>query len=506
MDCLLNAANVSSRSKTGALTAHTTASLSPLVSGILGVLPRCLAVYQNAAAVVRLAATVGVDRASFKDVLDASLSGIVGMTGCLYLIQVQLMKLLPDWRRRQDIVRAALRTASAGAHMHNSLSLLTLPPKYEDVTSSRGSKPRSIPPQMNRTPALDEAFKGAMRGLSDLWLRVLTGEKAEIKALHLARTLMQEQLVPPVLLHEEASLRPPSAQQLAPLTLDLVWGMEGMMQMMHHHQRMSLRQPSQEVNIQRWLTGTQCETLQQLLTGARVLLVLFGHVINVLAEPAAVGPAGLAAQPASWLPCGNSLVEGWCTRLLARVCQLLCITSPSVPGVPTPMVLLVCIELINMYKHLLDGVHQAPPSMSPEAERLLACVVMVVTVVVPLDLCVADVQPLPHVREAPCCMESYRDAAVYTLLSGVEAEQVWIWQALAAGTPAEASLASVLQGAANKLQLPHLVAPAPQGWQPGRLALDTGRASPELLVLCFKCFLPLQYLDSLEEELIRILS
>ncbi|GFH12444.1 hypothetical protein HaLaN_08138, partial [Haematococcus lacustris] len=41
---------------------------------------------------------------------------------------------------------------------------------------------------------------------------------------------MQEQLVPPVLRHEEANLRPPSAQQLAPLALDLVWGMEGMLQ------------------------------------------------------------------------------------------------------------------------------------------------------------------------------------------------------------------------------------------------------------------------------------
>ncbi|KAL6764233.1 hypothetical protein V8C86DRAFT_2478108 [Haematococcus lacustris] len=230
MDCLLSAANTSSRSKTGALTAHTTASPLPLVSGILGVLPRCLAVYQNAAAVVRLAATVGVDRASFKDVFDASLSGIVGMTVTLYLVMVQLMKLLPDWRRRQDIVRVALRIASAGAHMHNSLSLLMLPPKYEDVTCSRGSKPRSIPPLMNRTPAMDKTFKGAVRGLSDLWLQVLTSEKAELQALHLARTLMQEQLVPPVLLHEEASLRPPSAQQLAPLALDLVWGMEGMLQ------------------------------------------------------------------------------------------------------------------------------------------------------------------------------------------------------------------------------------------------------------------------------------
>ncbi|GFH10093.1 hypothetical protein HaLaN_05344 [Haematococcus lacustris] len=82
--------------------------------------------------------------------------------------------------------------------------------------------------------------------------------------------------------------RAPYHEQLAPLALDLVWGMEGML------------------------------------------------------------------QPASWLPCGNSLVEGWCSQLLDKP------------------------------------------------------------------------------------------------------EQVWGWQALAAGTPAEASLASVLQGAANKLQLPHL--------------------------------------------------
>ncbi|KAL6755796.1 hypothetical protein V8C86DRAFT_3098428 [Haematococcus lacustris] len=119
--------------------------------------------------------------------------------------------------------------------------------------------------------------------------------------------------------------------------------------------------------------------------------------------------------------------------------------------------------------------------MSPEAERLLSCLTLVLTVALPLDAWLAVSPSLPAARVKPLKQAS----AIHTLLTLVEPEQVWSWQALAAGTPAEASLASVLQGAANKLQLPHLVAPAPQGWQPGRLTLDMGRGPPEFMTLCF---------------------
>ncbi|KAL6755795.1 hypothetical protein V8C86DRAFT_3137400, partial [Haematococcus lacustris] len=212
MDRLLETAIASTRIKTGALTAHNTASPLPLVSGILGVLPRCLVVYQNAAAVARLAATVCVDRARFKYVLDASLSGIC-----------------------------------------------------EDVTFSRGLKPRWKPALMDRSPDLDEAVKEAVQSTSDLWLRVLTSKEAELKAINISRTLMQEQLVPPVLL--DGDLRQPSAQQLAPVALDLVLSMEGMMQVMQQHWRMF---PSmacvQMISKKGSLFQAWC-----------VLLILFGH-------------------------------------------------------------------------------------------------------------------------------------------------------------------------------------------------------------------------------------
>ncbi|GFH28582.1 hypothetical protein HaLaN_27094, partial [Haematococcus lacustris] len=109
---------------------------------------------------------------------------------------------------------------------------------------------------------------------------------------------------------EEVLPPPPSVQQLAPLALDLVWGMEGMLQVLRCHRLMYAH------------VRERGATTARLVDGYRALLALFGHVIEVLAEPAAVGPSGLAAQPASWLPCGNSLVEGWCTRLLAETCQL----------------------------------------------------------------------------------------------------------------------------------------------------------------------------------------
>ncbi|GFH22270.1 hypothetical protein HaLaN_19712 [Haematococcus lacustris] len=138
-----------------------------------------------------------------------------------------------------------------------------------------------------------------------------------------------------------------------------------------------------------------------------------------------------------------------------------------------------CRALADSHKFLLLGRQQAPPSMSPEAERLLACLTLVLTVALPLDTWLAAIASV-QADEVEVIEQGLCD-----LLTRVEPQQVWSWQALAAGTPAEASLASVLQGAAKKLQLPHLVAPAPQGWQPGRLTLDRGRGPPELMALCF---------------------
>ncbi|KAL6755789.1 hypothetical protein V8C86DRAFT_177921 [Haematococcus lacustris] len=189
-------------------------------------------------------------------------------------------------------------------------------------------------------------------------------------------------------------------------------------------------------------------------------LILCGHVLELLATPSVVGPAGLAAQPASWLPCGNSLVEGWCSQLLDRVCQLFCINSPDLEGpLDHARRMEECQALAFSHTYLFRVQEQASPRMSPEAERLLSCLMLVLTVALPLDTWLAAAPSLP----ADGAKVLKQASAIHDLLTRVELEQVWSWQALAAGTPAEASLASVLQGAANKLQLPHLVTPAPQG-------------------------------------------
>ncbi|KAJ9524216.1 hypothetical protein QJQ45_005006 [Haematococcus lacustris] len=156
-----------------------------------------------------------------------------------------------------------------------------------------------------------------------------------------------------------------------------------------------------------------------------------------------------------------------------------CINSPDLEGPPDHTRLTGCRGLACSQFYLLEVQEQVPTSMSPEAERLLSCLTLVLTVALPLDTWLAVSPSLPA-DEAEIVGQ-----AIHDLLTRVEAEQVWGWQALAAGTPAEASLASVLQGAANKLQLPHLVAPAPRGWQPGRLTLDRGRGPPEFMTLCF---------------------
>ncbi|KAL6755765.1 hypothetical protein V8C86DRAFT_2668405, partial [Haematococcus lacustris] len=150
-----------------------------------------------------------------------------------------------------------------------------------------------------------------------------------------------------------------------------------------------------------------------------VLLHVLGHVIKVLADPAAVGPAGLAAQPASWLPCGNSLVEGWCSQLLDRVCQLLYVNSPDLEGPMDHTRSLGCGGLAGSHTFLLRVQEQAPPSMSPEAERLLSCLMLVLTVALPLDTWLAVTPSLP----AAGAKVLKQTSTIHELLTCVEPEQ-----------------------------------------------------------------------------------
>ncbi|KAJ9524208.1 hypothetical protein QJQ45_004987 [Haematococcus lacustris] len=457
-DCLLCIVRileaVSAPSHPGAVTTlgpsppSPSASTSSLQSVILSVLPRSVTVFQACIVAVRLAVKISS---------VTSPSSFPHSIRVLYFALCRTMKLMvqlwPDQRCRPAMLRVLARTAAAGAHSYTTLALL-----LDDA------------PELERAPELEQTLSTTITRVCFVWMLLLAppGRYEQLSGASFTRSDGQCKAAldaandMPKVLHQ-----PPSAQQLAPLALDLVWGMEGMLQMMHHHWCTFQTVVIEETGTNTFSFFASCGTS----------LDLFGRVIEVLALSSVVGPAGLAAQPAAWLPCGNSLVEGWCTRLLDRVCHLLCITTPGLKGSLEHKRLQGCRTLADSHKFLLQGLQQAPSSMSPEAERLLACLTLVLTVALPLDTWLAAIASV-QADEVKVIEQGLCD-----LLTRVEPEQVWSWQALAAGTPAEASLASVLQGAAKKLRLPHLVAPAPQGWQPGRLTLDRGRGPPELMRL-----------------------
>ncbi|KAL6755791.1 hypothetical protein V8C86DRAFT_177934 [Haematococcus lacustris] len=433
-------------------TTPSSASSSPLLSIVLNVLPRYLVLLRGTVAAVWLGATHDTHYT-----LNAFPSCFRHSYSSLCLAMRLTVELWPDVRCRPAMLRLLARTAAAGAHGYSALTLLLDgAPDYEAG--------------LERTPQLKASLVHTLDCVCGVWVTLLMPHSATKQAssnmhIRLNDSHQQGQYAKGSAAcgRKEDYNLPPSAQQLAPLALDLVWGMDGMLQMMQQHWRIFWPMACEDVS----------RGVPILYNAACTSLILFGHVVNVLAEPAAVGPAGLAAQPASWLPCGNSLVEGWCSQLLDRMCQLLCINSPDLEGPPDHTRLTGCQALACGNMFLPQVQEQLPTSMSPEAERLLSCLTLVLTVALPLDAWLAVSPSLPAA------------SAIHDVLTLVEAEQVWSWQALAAGTPAEASLASVLQGAANKLQLPHLVAPAPQGWQPGRLTLDRGRGPPEFMRLCF---------------------
>ncbi|KAJ9524467.1 hypothetical protein QJQ45_019582 [Haematococcus lacustris] len=458
-------------------TAPSSASRLPLLPVVLSVLSRCLTALQAGVASTQLCASIGTLKMpdAFPTCLKASYTLLCDA------LQV-MVELCPDWRCRPTVLRLLVRTAAAGAHAYSALALLLDgAPHYEAETRFLSDLKRT-PELKALSPELEAILSDTLECVCSGWVFLLLPleESEQASSSQSAESNASRN-------QEELPHQPPSAQQLAPLALDLVWGMEGMLQV----RRRVWSAEAAEV----W-QGARAEMMQQhwrmfppmarvedssLFRICCASLDLFGHVINALAEPTAVGPAGLAALPASWLPCGNSLVEGWCSQLLDRVCQLLCINSPGLKGRPDHTRLDGCHALACSHTFLPEVQEQAPPSMSPEAERLLSCLMLVLTVALPLDTWLAGSPSLPADGA------EITEQAIHDLLTRVEAEQVWSWQALAAGTPAEASLASVLQGAANKLQLPHLVAPAPQGWQPGRLTLDRGRGPPEFMRLDAGC-------------------
>ncbi|KAL6748840.1 hypothetical protein V8C86DRAFT_1102816 [Haematococcus lacustris] len=421
---------------------------------ILGLLARCVPEYQCLIVVVDLTLAIGaVVGSTFvgQQKPELFLPNLAAMYATLYKSIMVLMRFMPDWRCRPAVLSTALHVAAAGSLAHHTLVSLLPSTDHVNRMPHTTSGPSLLPPTvLEDLPKLEEEVSNVSLHANYLWSLVLAQDGVEEPSMKPFQ--VDDNFRNRLTTDKVAVLPSPSSPQLAPLALDLVLGMENTLQMVMRHQDM----------VWKWPFWNDGNLVQGLADGYRTLLALFGHVIEVLAEHAAVGPAGLAAQPASWLPCGNSLVEGWCTRLLAGVCKLMCIATPDSADVPLILKMMLNRRLHGSYKLLLRGQRQAPPSMSPEAERLLSCLNLVLTAMVPQDLCLAMAAAVANTVPED------------TTLSKLQPEQVWTWQALAAGTPAEATLQGLLSALASLFQVQGLVTPIAPGWRPQHLTLALG--------------------------------
>ncbi|KAJ9505222.1 hypothetical protein QJQ45_030179 [Haematococcus lacustris] len=451
-------------------TSHTNARVassrqSAAVPDILSLLARFLPEFQAALVALKISAAISNVNESIAieiETLEFCLTYLPTMYKALYKAVVNLTGLLPDWRRRPAVLRTGLRIAAAGSLAHPTMVSLLPSLEHVDRTPHATSAPCLLPATVQRLPELAEKLSNMSLHATHLWSLVLaqdgvnepTGPFRLDYGFHYRLTT------------DRVAVRPsPSSPQLEPSALDLVQGMENTLQMVMQHQDM----------VWKWPLWNEGNLVQSLVDGYRTLLALFGHVIEVLAAPSLVGPAGLAAQPASWLPCGNSPVEGWCTRLLAGVCKLMYIATPASATVPYLFKIMLNRRLRGSYMLLLRGQRQAPASMSPEAERLLSCLTLVLTAMVPMELCLALAQGVTNtVPGLDMMMEQERRAMGFALCK-LQPEQVWTWQELAAGTPAEAALQGLLSAMASLFQMQGLVTPIAPGWRHQRLTVALGQ-------------------------------
>ncbi|KAJ9515519.1 hypothetical protein QJQ45_021661 [Haematococcus lacustris] len=169
--------------------------------------------------------------------------------------------------------------------------------------------------------------------------------------------------------------------------------------------------------------------------------------VQLLQDTAVVGPAGLTAKPASWLPPGQQLIRGWCARLASRVCQVAdmtkLLTSPT--------------SGFNISRGgvCLGALVQHDP-MESDAEDALALLIVTLGLAVPL------ITVLKLVDDADDEVAEALDE-LWQLLSQVPAHQVQGWRATVQGTASEDLLQQALAAADLKLTLPHLTAVAPKG-------------------------------------------
>ncbi|GFH19739.1 hypothetical protein HaLaN_16742 [Haematococcus lacustris] len=125
--------------------------------------------------------------------------------------------------------------------------------------------------------------------------------------------------------------------------------------------------------------------------------------------------------------------------------------------------------LLALFGHAIEVL--ATPSV---AERLLSCLTLVLTAMLPQDLCLALSGGVTNtVPGLDLALEKDRHA-MGVALSKLQPEQVWTWQALAAGTPAEATLQGLLPALASLFQVQGLVTPIAPGWRHQHLTLALG--------------------------------
>ncbi|KAL6755752.1 hypothetical protein V8C86DRAFT_176473 [Haematococcus lacustris] len=434
------------------------ASVPLLVTDILTLLGLCLPGFQAAAVSLKLSttvATVGESKVISPVTLGFFLYYLSPAYVTLYRAAVKLTVLMTDWRRRPAMLRTGLRVAAAGALAHNTMVALLHDAEHINRTPHATSTPCLLPASVQRLSEIEEKLIKVFYHSTHLWSAVLAqdGNRSN-KDFNNSMTT------------DRVAIQPsPSSPQLAPLALDLVLGMENTLQMVMQHQDM----------LWKWPFWNDSNCVQSIVDGYQTLLALFGHVIELLAAPSVVGPAGLDAQPASWLPCGNSLVEGWCTRLLAGVSKLMTdIATPASTSVQFLQKIMLNRGIQGSYRLLLRGQREAPPSMSPEAERLLSCLALVLTAMLPQDLCLALAQVVTNAVPRIEMIVKADQRAMGVALSKLQPEQVWTWQALAAGTPAEATLQGLLPALASLFQVQGLVTPIEPGWRHQRLTVALG--------------------------------
>ncbi|KAJ9515505.1 hypothetical protein QJQ45_016501 [Haematococcus lacustris] len=208
--------------------------------------------------------------------------------------------------------------------------------------------------------------------------------------------------------------------------------------------------------------------------------------VQLLHDRGLVGPAGLEARPAAWLPPGQQLIRSWCFRLALRACQvadLLQLASSTTAEV------VMCsgpTDVSQLLRH---------PPMQPDTQRALALVVTTLGVAVPL-------LAVPKLVVEAACGNSVLAMALIGLcdhLAKVPQQHVHKWRADVAGTCGEPLFAKAMDAVAAKLQLPHLTAAAAEGGEAAAEAVARMGAEQDLqaqqglvklvthLNLCFGC-------------------